>query len=520
MSSLTLVKSALASRTIRKALGGEKEKSGIRLIDLRSQIKVKEGDEEKNILQKVWDFFSGAGGWIMGALKGIVKKVSSLGGGLWAMGTQAVYQMFFFDWNQSDEQIDKQIKAAWEAAAATLGEAVGFVLGGGVNIGASTLIPKIGPAVAAYALGEFTEEAWGEFKGAFRTVMNTAARTAGLTAFKWARFSIKAIGEQLPLPESWKKSLRSWGDGKKPFIIYKAVEEYIENNFNGMLEKFLGGAWEGFFEGWMETGMIVAGAIDATLAAMKAQKDQGGTPRTLEIDLYPKEDKAGSEGSGDQDDKGGKPEQGKVLLNAPQPLLKQMVYSTLAQHQILGDRSVGLLVGQPAEEFVAARLLTRQLTLVFRRGASKPPWKDGTKTAGTTTVTIPNPKVGLSWNNIKSACSKWTWGEFEASCLLSSGRILKVRGSSPDEARDKAKQLLALSSDEYHAINVTQEMERHPELKKRPQIAYPARGTLLVRRASTTLEGRTDLKGNRWTETPIHFDLWPDSEPPGLEPFP
>jgi hypothetical protein len=273
--------------------------------------------------------------------------------------------------------------------------------------------------------------------------------------------------------------------------------------------------FEGCIEGFVEAGYIVGNEIDMVLAAQKAKEAE--VTRTIEVNLVAPVQTGGVVV---EDDPAEQRLEERLLVKVHDTDVRATVVQAINTHILLGDKDLGLIIGQPAEDYVASTIKRRQLTLNFKKGKQSPPWKVAGKVAGQVTVTIPEPKVGLSWTTIKMACKHWTWGKFKAEALLKSGRKVSVNAATADEATDVVKRLISeLCSEDYYAINVTEERERNVQIKKSPIEVYPATACLLVRRPSTDLTGKIDISGQRWDETPTRFPLWTESEPAGLPPL-
>ena len=434
-----------------------------------------------------------------------------------------------FDWNQTDKAIDKKIENQFISLAGAAGGFVGYTLATFTVLGSVVAVPRVGWIVAKAVTvgsndetGELLEEVMSEGQSFLVKTSRVAVTTMGFALFKSIRGSVRWLAEMFPwLPGASK--LAQWGvEGSKPFIIYNKLEEAIEkiSDENSptalkMVERFLEEGLEEFVEGAQEAAYILDAQLEIMEASRRAtQNRQFGTPRIIEVDLNRRSN------TSEPEPEGSLQKTDRIYLQGQQNLLNPAMFSTLALHQITHRKDLGLLVGMPAEDYVANRMLRRQLQIVWKRGKDSPPWKVGNKTCGEVSVTIPNPKVGLSWETIKRAARRWQWGKFEASALLQSGRTVKVRGADRQQAIDKLKELLTLTSDDYYAINVIEEAERNTNINKTAETAYPAYAILLVRRDSTDLTGKLDIKGQRWEETPIRFDLWTESEPPGLAPLP
>jgi len=86
-------------------------------------------------------------------------------------------------------------------------------------------------------------------------------------------------------------------------------------------------------------------------------------------------------------------------------------------------------------------------------------------------------------------------------------------GATAAEAERKLKELLELSTCELITLSVSEEKDRHPNLRKESREMYPAYATLLIRRSTAELTGLNDLSGNTYRQETIRVDLWPESEP-------
>lgn len=468
--------------------------------------------------------------WILRAFQGfLARPILSL---LFAGGVLSFWKnigtLLRFDWNKADSQIDKEIENQFINLAGAAGGFVGYTVATFTVLGSVVAIPRIGWVVAKAVTvgngdetGELLEEVLSEGQAFITRTWRVAVNVAGLALFKSIRGSIRWLAQKFPwLPGANK--LAQWGvEGSKPFVIYNKLEEAIEkiSDENSptalkMLERFVEEGLEEFVEGATEAAYILDAQLEIMEATRRASENkQFGQKRIIEVDLNKRSTTT------EPDPGVGAQKTDRIYLQGQQNLLAPSMLGVLANHQIIHRKDLGLLVGMPAEDYVANRILRRQLQIVWKRGKDSPPWKVGNKACGEVTVTIPNPKVGLTWERIKTASRRWTWGKFEASALLQSGRKVVVRGATRDAAIDKLKELLTLTSDDYYAINVIEEAERNTNINKTAEIAYPAYAILLVRRDSTDLTGRLDISGKRWDETPIRFDLWTESEPPGLPPL-
>ena len=136
-------------------------------------------------------------------------------------------------------------------------------------------------------------------------------------------------------------------------------------------------------------------------------------------------------------------------------------------------------------------------------------------------ITIFDVKRGLTWEEVKLAAKQYTSGQRLVTAQLNNGRQMQVYAGTENEGIQKIKELLRLSTAEILPNGVRDSGYVDPTSRRRalPFIVYPTKAVLLWRKRSTDLDGREDLAGNLWNQETIEFDLWPDSEPVGIDPL-
>ena len=510
MSTLQLIKKNLASRAIRSKITGG---SITRKMKLSHEISRQGSNSFLGNIQKAWDGFT----------SGLMKVIGGLGwggnalAGAWAWLSSKAVQVWTFDWNQSDKQLETlmesqnvRIAAAWGSA---LGRSAGWLAGIAVGYGLSFLCPVIGGSMLAKTVGsKVGAEALGEisqgFLGAVTQTLGAWADNTAISAYINYRKLVKSLPESVLgsiYGSSKAKFLKeSWGKEGGPNLsfAYKKEEfiEGIENkNLRAFVDSFLEEAWDGF----TESGFIVAQELDSAYTqAKQAQETAKGKKRTVK--LIP--------------DKRKKTET--LTLSAGETDLQESVLETLNNYRLISNRDVGQIVGMPADDFMSAKPLRRQLTIVFKT-KKEPPWvmPDGKK-AKEYVVTVPDADLGLTWNKIKLAAKAYSWGKFRATAHLDNGRQMAVYGSSKGEAEKSLRRMAELSTAKILALNVTEEVEKkNLSLKKEPKTVYPAYATLLVRRPTTGEDGRNFTDNTKLSEDRIRIDLWPTEKPAGLQPL-
>ena len=512
MSALKLVKQSLSSRGIRAKLNPNK---GKRSLDLKHAIT---RPDQKNIIDRIGDFFNNSG--LTGFISGTLNLLGWAGGGLvtgifsWVVGR--VEQLKSFNWNASDKELEDmmesqnvRIASIWGSA---LGRGAGWLSGIAIGYGISYLCPVIGGAALAKTVAtnvgkEGMQEVSRGLGDAVLQTFGAIGNTAMVSAYINYRKLLKSIPDNV-LTSIYGKSTadfikNNWAKEGQPQISFNSVmDEFVESIQNKKLrafvESFLEEAWDSF----SEAGYIIAYELDSAYAQAKRANEQNqGKRRTIR--LIP--------------DKRRPDEQ--MLLSAGSNDIETEALSTLNNYRLISNRDVGQIVGMPAEDYLSAKPLRRQLTIVFKT-KKEPPWKmpDG-KQAKNRTVVIPDADLGLTWAKIKLAARPYTWGKFRATAHLDNGRQMAVYGATKSEAEKTLRRLAELSTAKILALNVTEEVEkRNLNLKKQAMQVYPAYATLLVRRP-TTGEGRNFTDGTKLDEDRIRLDLWPNEAPKGTPPL-
>jgi hypothetical protein len=189
---------------------------------------------------------------------------------------------------------------------------------------------------------------------------------------------------------------------------------------------------------------------------------------------------------------------------------------------MLGNRDVGVLInGTPVDDTITPGVQERRLVVEFREKTA-PPWvMPSGKKARRRQITVFSVKRGLTWEEVKLAAKQYTSGQRLVNAQLTDGHQMQCYGSTENEGLQKIKELLKLSTAELLPNGVRDSGYLDPTARRRelPYLVYPSKAVLVWKKRSSDLEGREDTGGQLWTEQRIEFDLWPETEPVGIEPL-
>ncbi|MBW4482911.1 MAG: hypothetical protein KME14_10240 [Tildeniella torsiva UHER 1998/13D] len=458
-------------------------------------------------------------GFLIGAaLAQIPTLVFSLSN-LWSMFTSAAIELYYFDWNIPDDRIDQQAKARWSAYGGILGGTAGNALGFfACGIVPATSLFAFDERLASYVLREVSEEAFEEltFEIAYvirMSLRNLARQTAGWMykgARRWLKDPQNPIGGLLfggradEVREKWGASnSESWS-------FAQAVEERVEKIPSTFWQNFTEELIEEAIDACIEAGYVVANSIEGYYAQQKlAQTLSNERQRVVEVTPNRQNDAE------------------KFVLAGPESEVRGQLTTVLTTHQMIEDRDVGQVIGQPLDDYIRAKPLDG-LRLQFKLYSLKaPPYsRRGSQRLVEVVVTISDvSRALLDWDRLRQVCggpNGYLWGRFLAKAKLDNGGTLKVYGGTPDEAEDRLRAFLTLSTAEIKTLSVTEEKraaERltNPKLAKDITRVYPGHVSIINRQRTLYLDRGSPSTNGNFLDKRARFDLWRSVQPPDFE---
>ncbi len=469
-----------------------------------------------NVFGKGVKFF----GWLINATLGTVWASFT---GLWTLIVQTSSFIYNFNWNITSEEITQRFQQSKlilsGLAGGTIGNSLGFLACG---VTPSAAILAVNESLGLYLLKEVGEEALDEFVANVSVLVAISFRLTAqnifFNAYKNTRRAIKKYaaenkGDRKKLINTFYNgkiadAIEVWGEpNSKPWSFRLAIEERIESIQNPIVQEFVEEAYDEFLDACVEAGYVVANSLDNwVLQQRQAQLLQEQQSNLIEV--LPDRDA---------------PEE-RLIFTGNNQQVKSQIISSLNTFQMLDNRDVGQIIGEPLLDSV--RKPPTSLTLrVILRSASKPPWKnaDGS-TAKIVAVTIPNAKKSkLDWLSIKNAfggINGYLWGRFIVVARLNDGNMIKFFAHSETEGKKILNSLLLLTEAELTTVNITEEIKEGARLKykslyKESTRIYPANLTIINQNQVLRLnEGIATTRGiykRRRYLIPLYTDNKPDN---------
>ncbi len=493
----------LNSEIVRKGIAN----NGVRIFKAAMQDKQSNGD----IISWLWNLNRFVGSIIQGAAKVLGLTFTALWG-LFVATTQYIWN---FNWNITDKEIDNQIQSAWNAIGGILGGTVGNALGYfACGILPSAYIFTLNEALAIYVLENVAEEMAEEIIGNLNILIRYTFMSSVQSLLLWSFKSIRALiksntgAVQAIFGSQAAALVKAWGEpNSKPWSFAKAVDDKVESISNTFVRNFVEEFLEEAWEGCVEAGYVVAGSIDNWHAQQKLAAERGlilGQQKYVEI----------------QPDR--KNERERIILAGPEQALKPTIVQTLTNYQLMENKDIGTMVGQPVDDYLRARPQSIRLVITFYSVLS-PPWKAPQKERLVrATYAIPDVKASkCDWETIKLACggqNGYMWGRFRATGELSNGRQMQVFGATPDEAEDRLKALVALSEAKLvkkPSISEDRSEDSAGKYLKQETRIYPAYFTIMNQYKVAGARGSAiPLSDGMYNRRSDRIDLWSEKEPP------
>jgi hypothetical protein len=523
---VTIARTSLTSRTVRRAVTGGSGRRTIGTAPPNSFLP----SALTNFLGSIWSSLVNFGGWL---ISGILGGISFTFSGVWSLLVQGFWQLYYFDWNITDQSIDQLLAQQKAILAGQLGETVGNLLGYLVcGVIPSAAIMAFNEPLGAYLLKEVGEEALDEFLANFQQLLRMSFRMGvqriAFEAYKNIRRNVRNLVKD---PNSLTsrtiknlfgdnvlKALQGWGTTNKPWSFATAIEEWIESFNNPAIENFLEELIESFIDGCIEAGYVVAGGLDSWVAQQRLTESNSEFGPETTIEILPNREVEGE----------------RIVLSAPRDLLRQEIVSTMRTHELLDNRDVGMIFGQEVTEYIRDNPTNNpnEVTLKIQfYGVPEPPWLRNGKLAQRTQTSVPNvERSKLDWQAIKVACggaNGYLWGRFRGEAILGDNTdavvdSMKLYAGTPEEAEDRLVALAALSDYKIITINVTEERKygkraTNKGLYKETTRIYPAFFTLLNNKKILNQANGVNTLSGTYRRKNAKILLHPETKPSDFE---
>jgi hypothetical protein len=478
----------------------------------------KVGNKETLVKRVFYSIGESLKGFAIGAILAQIPNAIFSISGLWEIFVTGALELYYFDWNIPDTRIDNRARESWRQFGGILGgsagQAIGYFTCGVVP---ATTMFAFNEELALYVLRDVGEEAFEEltyeFAYALRLATRNLARQAGGFLFKnvrrWLKDPENPLGPRI-FGGQWNTIREQWGAANAPsWSFAQKVEEKIEQIPGFFWQEFTEELIEEAIDACIEAGYVVTSSVESYWASQRTGRQILSDAKIVEI----------------QPDRANDAE--KIVLAGPEDVLRGQIPAVLATHQMVSDRDLGQLIGQPLDDWVRPRPI-EGLRLKFQLFSFKsPPYsRRGDDRLVEVTITLSDvDRTKLDWERLRfvaGGSNGYLWGRFRARASLTNGRKLIIYGATEKEAVERVQAMLTLTDLEIKTLSVTEEVKeyerlRNPKMFKEITRVYPGYLSIINRERTLAIDrGKGSLQGN-YVDKRARFDLWRATEPPDFE---
>jgi|GEM_PF-1331281 len=464
----------------------------------------------------LWNAFNALNGWLTNLHRRFLSFTFTEAWGLF-LGTASF--IMNFDFNVTDEELDKQFNQRINGLAGRFGELTGCALGFAVcGLGGTAIIFKINKTAALRVADDVIEESFeelgGEINSLGRYLFQTAAEGFLRNEFKNSRRFVKRVAANPAikkyLPSQTVKFLDQWGkEPLTPWTFNTAIDDLVEKIPSKPLQNFTEELIDSFKDCCSEIGYVIAQSLDSYRAEQRDLREAViGVQRTVQV--TPNRSNPNET----------------YYLSGGEHAVRPAITNLIAQHQMIEYRDIGLNIGGiPISEYALTKASpkTVSLRLIYY------PTPDGSKSRSLhpdvqvwryPDYEIPyvNP-AKLDWSKIKKAMGGvdgFRWGRYRAYGWIE-GRKIEVRGATEAEAVERLEEFADLSLYELQSTGTSHKgtstrQDRALNRRQQPQRVYPAYCYVMIRRREVDADdGRVTIQGS-FTEREYKIPLWHETE--------
>lgn len=398
-------------------------------------------------------------------------------------------QMYLFDWNATDTEIQAQMKANETAMITAAGRLAADGLIRFTAMGATKLAkhryPRIDPVAIAMLEEENREELVAGIRGFLIASRSNLVNNAALATFMSGRSMM--FGAQTKKTES--------------FIIADRIEKIAESQKNPQVKAFLTGFVEQAEDAIFDLAFLVCNTISATYEMNKLAARQAQGPARL-VQYTPDKDE---------------PEV-QTLLYGPESQVMTAITQAGTQQAVLQNKDLGKIVQVGMDSALRAERNERLVTATFYSGVNGATTTPDGMRAQKKLLRISNVKDSVGWDDLKAALLPIDGGNYKVIAHLDDGHQLQGFFLTETEGKTYLTRISALCKGEVKKWTVI-EPNSDPKFRQNPAKFSISTATYRVARKTSdpTKKDMTDRNGQFWRIKELRLKLRKDTKPEGIE---
>jgi hypothetical protein len=318
----------------------------------------------------------------------------------------SILTLYLFDWNQTDEEIQAQMKANELAMISSAGRLaadglIRFPVMGATKQ-AKHRYPRIDPTAIAMLQEENSEELVQSLRSFLMATRANVMSNMALSTFM--------TGRQMMMGAQTKKT--------ESFIIADKVEKIAESQKNPQIKAFLQGFVEQAEDVIFDLAYLVCNTISSTYEMNKLAARQSEGPTRL-VQFTPDKEV---------------PEV-KTLIYGTQAEVMTTITAATTQQAVMAEKDLGQIIQVGLDQALKAERNERLVTAYFYSGVNGATRLPDGKRSTRKVIRIPNVKTSVDWDLLKSTLTPIDGGSYKVIAHLDDGHTLQGFFATESEGR-------------------------------------------------------------------------------------
>jgi hypothetical protein len=402
----------------------------------------------------------------------------------------SVLQLYMFDWAQTDEQIQQQMKANELSAISALGRLTADGVVRMAGLGATKMAKHKYPQLDPHALASLEEDQRDEIvqslRGSFLAMRSTLVNNAFLSTY--------TSGRQMMGFDGKKKS--------EPWILSDQIQKIAENQKTPEMKAYLTGLIDQAEDAIFDIAFLACNTVQSTYELTRlATKAAQGPNRVVKFTM-------------DKDN----PEE-YTWVYGPQQNVINAIETAKIEGAVIASKDIGQIVQVGLDQALKAQRNERKVTAYFYSGANGASRLPDGKRAAKKEIRIPRVKLSCDWDKLKSVLVPFDGGNFKVICHLNDGH--QLHGFFATEAEGKSYlQRIADNLCEGNPVKWTT-IEPNSDPKFRLDTGRFTVSSATIRIAKETSDpakkSLVDANGQYWKVKSIKLPLRKATKPDGID---
>jgi hypothetical protein len=401
----------------------------------------------------------------------------------------SVLTLYLFDWNQTDEEIQNQMKANELAMIQSAGRLAADGLIRFTALGATKLAkhryPRIDPTAIAMLDEENSEELIQSLRSFLMATRANVMSNVALSTFMTGRQMMK--GAQTKKTES--------------FIIADQVEKIAESQKNPQVKAFLRGFVEQAEDVVFDLAYLVCNTISSTYEMTKLAARQSEGPTRL-VQFTPDKDA---------------PEV-KTLIYGSQAEVMTAITTATTNQSVMAEKDLGQIVQVGIDQALKAERNERLITAYFYAGVNGGTRLPNGKRAPKKELNIPNVKISVDWDLLKATLTPIDGGNYKVIAHLDDGHTLQGFFATESEGKSYLTSISNLCKGDIIKWT-TIEPNSDPKFRTDPARYSISTASYRISRktSSPAQKNLIDSRGQMWRVKTIKLNLRKATKPSDID---